>query len=396
MPSLTVFAAQFRNLQSRNHDLKRHQKIHLAVRPFSCTNCGKDFTRKDALRRHLTVKGDCGRVVELPKSAAKLRREEAARCKELGLPPPPRSAPHARTDSVATRHGDMGGRGQDEPDGFGSGSGSSDVESDGEYSLDSGRTPAMGVAFLGGALSPFDGPGLDLPPVGASGYFPPTATSDGQLYPLPPPLYHYPTHTPPDHHLAPPPPPPAHFPAPFVDPAPYPPLLHHPHQPFAEQYQHPMPATYPPPPLPQTIFSPDAHVLPPIHSTYLDSPLAIDPTAHAQAHAPWDGSSIEPAPAPALAPYHPAAAQRIHHPQPQRYAPYPEAGLDVGARVWGEWHGEGEGEAGEHPVSGDSSSGWGSSEYEYGGEGEGDEKEAEAMGVGAGVGVEVGAEEGVY
>ncbi|KAL7412871.1 hypothetical protein BDY24DRAFT_334366, partial [Mrakia frigida] len=41
---------------SRNHDLKRHQKIHLAIKPYTCTNCTKAFTRKDALRRHLTVK----------------------------------------------------------------------------------------------------------------------------------------------------------------------------------------------------------------------------------------------------------------------------------------------------------------------------------------------------
>lgn len=36
----------------RNHDLKRHLKIHLPVRPYSCTHCLKSFNRKDALRRH--------------------------------------------------------------------------------------------------------------------------------------------------------------------------------------------------------------------------------------------------------------------------------------------------------------------------------------------------------
>lgn len=44
---------------NRNHDLKRHKKIHLAVKPFPCTFCEKAFSRKDALKRHRLVKG-CG------------------------------------------------------------------------------------------------------------------------------------------------------------------------------------------------------------------------------------------------------------------------------------------------------------------------------------------------
>ncbi|OIW31027.1 hypothetical protein CONLIGDRAFT_297472 [Coniochaeta ligniaria NRRL 30616] len=44
---------------NRNHDLKRHKKIHLAVKPFPCTYCEKAFSRKDALKRHRLVKG-CG------------------------------------------------------------------------------------------------------------------------------------------------------------------------------------------------------------------------------------------------------------------------------------------------------------------------------------------------
>ena len=34
----------------RNHDLKRHKRIHLAVKPFPCKYCDKSFSRKDALK----------------------------------------------------------------------------------------------------------------------------------------------------------------------------------------------------------------------------------------------------------------------------------------------------------------------------------------------------------
>lgn len=44
---------------NRNHDLKRHKRIHLAVKPFPCGHCDKSFSRKDALKRHVLVKG-CG------------------------------------------------------------------------------------------------------------------------------------------------------------------------------------------------------------------------------------------------------------------------------------------------------------------------------------------------
>jgi hypothetical protein len=36
----------------RNHDLKRHKRIHLAVKPFTCWYCEKIFSRKDALKVH--------------------------------------------------------------------------------------------------------------------------------------------------------------------------------------------------------------------------------------------------------------------------------------------------------------------------------------------------------
>jgi hypothetical protein len=35
---------------NRNHDLKRHQRIHLAIKPFGCGDCDKRFSRKDALK----------------------------------------------------------------------------------------------------------------------------------------------------------------------------------------------------------------------------------------------------------------------------------------------------------------------------------------------------------
>jgi uncharacterized Zn-finger protein len=37
---------------NRNHDLKRHQRIHLAIKPFGCDDCEKRFSRKDALKVH--------------------------------------------------------------------------------------------------------------------------------------------------------------------------------------------------------------------------------------------------------------------------------------------------------------------------------------------------------
>jgi uncharacterized Zn-finger protein len=41
---------------NRNHDLKRHKRIHLAVKPFPCGHCDKSFSRKDALKVRSTAR----------------------------------------------------------------------------------------------------------------------------------------------------------------------------------------------------------------------------------------------------------------------------------------------------------------------------------------------------
>jgi uncharacterized Zn-finger protein len=35
---------------NRNHDLKRHKRVHPAVKPFPCKHCGKGYFRRDALQ----------------------------------------------------------------------------------------------------------------------------------------------------------------------------------------------------------------------------------------------------------------------------------------------------------------------------------------------------------
>ncbi|KAG8528683.1 uncharacterized protein KY384_006370 [Bacidia gigantensis] len=65
---------------NRNHDLKRHKRIHLAVKPFPCTHCDKTFSRKDALKRHILVKG-CGKNGSDQKTERTSRREDST---ELG------------------------------------------------------------------------------------------------------------------------------------------------------------------------------------------------------------------------------------------------------------------------------------------------------------------------
>lgn len=66
---------------NRNHDLKRHTRIHLEVKPFPCGWCDKAFSRKDALKRHLMVKACSGSkevsVEESVRRAQQLRQRKS-------------------------------------------------------------------------------------------------------------------------------------------------------------------------------------------------------------------------------------------------------------------------------------------------------------------------------
>ncbi|KAF8540068.1 hypothetical protein BDD12DRAFT_52503 [Trichophaea hybrida] len=88
---------------SRNHDLKRHKRIHLAVKPFPCDNCEKSFSRKDALKRHRLVKG-CGKASEQKQqqAAQQLQQHHDHQQQNGGRMPlaiHPSSSSHDRTGS---------------------------------------------------------------------------------------------------------------------------------------------------------------------------------------------------------------------------------------------------------------------------------------------------------
>lgn len=77
----------------RSYDLSRHQTIHLENRPFCyCHQCGKKFTRMDALRRHERVQGHSSGL----KAAKQHRSMSAATAATLNLP----SLPQQRKTSV--------------------------------------------------------------------------------------------------------------------------------------------------------------------------------------------------------------------------------------------------------------------------------------------------------
>ncbi|OAV94225.1 hypothetical protein PTTG_00616 [Puccinia triticina 1-1 BBBD Race 1] len=78
---------------NRNHDLKRHTRIHLEVKPFPCGWCEKGFSRKDALKRHLIVKACSGsKDVSVEES---VRRAEQVRQRKFESPSSsPTEIPH--------------------------------------------------------------------------------------------------------------------------------------------------------------------------------------------------------------------------------------------------------------------------------------------------------------
>ncbi|KAI0968760.1 hypothetical protein F4678DRAFT_474189 [Xylaria arbuscula] len=71
---------------NRNHDLKRHKRIHLAVKPYPCEYCDKAFSRKDALKRHRLVKGCGNNGKTSPKSGNGGSPEEDLKRDADGLP----------------------------------------------------------------------------------------------------------------------------------------------------------------------------------------------------------------------------------------------------------------------------------------------------------------------
>lgn len=79
---------------NRNHDLKRHKRIHLAVKPFPCHHCDKSFSRKDALKRHILVKG-CG-AGDNPQKAASVSPSASGR----SLPGPSSSGSMSEPNSA--------------------------------------------------------------------------------------------------------------------------------------------------------------------------------------------------------------------------------------------------------------------------------------------------------
>ncbi|KAJ2297270.1 hypothetical protein IWW55_004848 [Coemansia sp. RSA 2706] len=74
---------------SRNHDLKRHVKIHSGIKPHKCPKCGKSFGRSDALKRHSMVKRCRSATTSAVTSASAPQRHAAP----AGHPAPLSSVP---------------------------------------------------------------------------------------------------------------------------------------------------------------------------------------------------------------------------------------------------------------------------------------------------------------
>lgn len=71
---------------NRNHDLKRHKRIHLSVKPFPCTHCEKSFSRKDALKVRYSSPGLKSTYILTPLTAThpsqRLRQRQPDRQRE--------------------------------------------------------------------------------------------------------------------------------------------------------------------------------------------------------------------------------------------------------------------------------------------------------------------------
>jgi hypothetical protein len=85
---------------NRNHDLKRHQRIHLEIKPYACEDCGKRFSRKDALKVSLETTPVIARALLTLFSAIDLSRDAAAHHLRRVPMPPLAAAEEPRTTAM--------------------------------------------------------------------------------------------------------------------------------------------------------------------------------------------------------------------------------------------------------------------------------------------------------